>query len=116
MFKKEINAKEVYVFAEQCIKVQQKNIELLKKEIEKLEKEAKKCKVPEDRKKILARKSRAVTIEKESNEKIDYLINTMNIILGLYERNGKKFKFSKSEYARLNKKYDILGQSENEEK
>lgn len=112
MFKREINSKEVYVFAEQCIKVQKKNIELLKEEKEKLEKEAKKCKIPEEKKKILARKSRVVTAERESNEKIDYLINAMNIILGVYERNGKKFKFSKSEYARLNKKYDILGQSE----
>lgn len=111
MFKREINAKEVYVFAEQCIKIQKENAKILDEEIAKLEKDAKKCKVPEEKKKILARKSKANTVRRETDEKIDYLINAMNIILGVYERNGKKFKFSKSEYARLNKKYDILGQS-----
>lgn len=116
MFNKKINAEEIYIFSEQCIKVQKENMKLLDEEITQLEKEAKKIKNAETKKKVLARKNRAVTAKKEANEKIDYLINTCNIILGVYEKNGKKFNISKKIRQKFEKKYDFLGEYKNDKK
>jgi hypothetical protein len=116
MFKKEINAKEIYVFAEQCIEVQKANIKLAEEEIKNLEREIKKIKNPDEKKKAIARKNKTVMFKKEADEKIEYLINTLSIIMGVYEKNGKKFEIKPKMYQKLRNKYNFLEQNNDEKK
>lgn len=116
MFKKEINAKEIYVFTEQCIEVQKANLKLVEEEIKNLEKEIKKNKDSDLKKKALVRKNRAVTFKKQTEEKIEYLINTLSIIMGVYEKNGKKFEIKPKMHQKLRNKYNFLEQNNDEKK
>lgn len=116
MFKKKISAEEIYVFAEQCIEVQKANIKLAEEEIAKIEGEIKKIKNPDEKKKAITRKNKTVMFKKEADEKIEYLINTLSIIMGVYEKNGKKFEIKPKMHQKLRNKYNFLEQNNDEQK
>lgn len=116
MFKKKISAEEIYVFTEQCIEVQKANIKLAEEEITKIEGEMKKIKGPDAKKKIITRKNKVIMFKKEADEKMEYLINTLNIIMGVYEKNGKKLEIKPKMYQKLRNKYNFLGQNNDEKK
>ena len=113
MFNKQISAKEIYVFTEQCIEVQKYNIGLIEKDIQEIEKNIKKVKNSNDRKPLLQKKFQLTSAKNEANQKIEYLISTLSIILGVYEKNGKKINFKKNEKEKIAKKYDFLKDEKN---
>ena len=111
-----ITAKEIYVFTEQCIEIQKNNIKLFEEEIKKVEKEAKKIKDSNDRKKVLVRKGQLIHAKNEANEKIEYLINTLNIIAAVFEKHGKMVTFKKGEKEKILNKYNKIISDVNKEK
>lgn len=106
---KHIMAKDVFVFASLCVHIQKQNDELLKNEIEKSKKELithgiKKSEKKKIKEKIEQMKQSRLMVQ----EKIDALENAMSIVLAIYEKQGKEFKFRTGEEEALIKEYRKL--------
>lgn len=92
----EITAKEVYVFAEYCLKVQQSNIKSIKTALEE-------NKIP-----YKQRQQYTKTI-KIAEEKCDFLENTKSIVLALFNKSGQIFHLTEEEIKAICDKYGLEG-------
>lgn len=89
-----ITAKEVYLFADICIDIQNKNIEMFKEELK-------------NPKHIRRQRQTLRNLIKQGEEKLDYLENTKSIVLALYQKQGKKLKVTEEDKAAIKEKYKI---------
>lgn len=106
---KHIMAKDVYVFSQLCVQIQHKNDEFLKNEIDKLKKDLITHGVKKsEKKKIKEQVERLKQQRLIVQEKIDCLENTMSIVLAVYEKQGREFKFKPGEEEELIKEYRSL--------
>ena len=90
---KDVKTKEVYAFCECCLEIQRKGLEELKEKLKKGETNNK--------------KELRIFIQK-TEEKINFLKNTQDIILSCYERSGKKFKFNLKKHSKFLKKVGLV--------
>lgn len=89
-----ITSKDVFLFANHCIKIQRENITNFKKWI-------KDPKLPRSKKKELR-----VEI-KRAEEKIDYLENTKSIVIALYQKQNKTLKITEEDRLNFKEKYKL---------